>query len=240
MVKIDQTRSHAAIRRSSDILAAVMSCRAIGRLRRGVFYLRPCCDLAVQRGLSVRWLAGRETLRLSDWRPSLGNVMVQTPEIRIKKRLINPNEKRCPACDGSDHSTRAARAARAARSQNLSATVRGMRWQGTDTEGRQVRIIMVRSFIVGSMMATFAANCATVFAASNTSQCRVMDPTGTPLNVRTSPDGRIVGNLPNDMLVTVIDHANRPDRQVVALYYISKFSDGKPVGWVFRDFVSCN
>ena len=37
--------------------------------------------------------------------------------------------QRCP----SDHSTRAAR------SQNLSATVRGMRWQGTDTEGRQVR-----------------------------------------------------------------------------------------------------
>ena len=65
------------------------------------FYLRPCCDLAVQRGLSVRWLARRETLRLSDWRPSLGNVMVQTPEIRIKERLINPNEKRCPACDGS-------------------------------------------------------------------------------------------------------------------------------------------
>jgi hypothetical protein len=29
---------------------------------------------------------------------------------------------------------------RAARSQNLSATVRGMRWQGTDTKGGQVRI----------------------------------------------------------------------------------------------------
>jgi DnaJ-class molecular chaperone len=32
---------------------------------------------------------------------SLGNVMGQTPEARIKKRLRNPNEKRCPACDGT-------------------------------------------------------------------------------------------------------------------------------------------
>jgi hypothetical protein len=114
----------------------------------------------------------------------------------------------------------------------------GVQWQGTDTEGGQVRIIMVRSFIVGSLMALFAMNFTSVFAASDTSQCRVMDPTGTPLNVRTSPDGRIVGNLPNDMLVTITDHAI--DRTGKSWVYISKFSDGKPVGWVFQEFISCN
>jgi Bacterial SH3 domain len=98
--------------------------------------------------------------------------------------------------------------------------------------------MIVRSFIRGGMIAFFAANCASVFAASDTSQCRVMDPTGTPLNVRTSPFGRIIGNLPNDMFVNIIDHAI--DRTGKAWVYISKSSDGKPVGWVFREFISCS
>ena len=98
--------------------------------------------------------------------------------------------------------------------------------------------MMVRNIIGGGVMAFFAMNCASVFAASDTSQCRVMDPTGTPLNVRTSPDGRIVGNLPNDMLVIIIDHAiGRTGKPWV---YVSKSSDGKPVGWVFREFILCS
>jgi hypothetical protein len=42
----------------------------------------------------------------------------------------------------------------------------------------------------------------------------------------------------NDMLVTIMDHAI--DRTGKSWVYISKFSDGKPVGWVFREFISCN
>jgi hypothetical protein len=48
------------------------------------------------------------------------------------------NEKRCPACDGTGVLTNG-HSGCAARSQNLSATVRGMRWQGTDTEDGQLR-----------------------------------------------------------------------------------------------------
>jgi hypothetical protein len=84
---------------------------------------------------------------------------------------------------------------------------------------------MVRSIIVGGVMAVFTVNCASAFAASDTSQCRVLDPTGTPLNIRTSPNGRIVGNLPNDMLVTIIDHAI--DRHGKSWVFLSKLSDGK-------------
>jgi hypothetical protein len=64
-------------------------------------------------------------------------------------------------------------------------------------------------------------------AEADDTKCRVMDPTGTPLNVRTAPSGRIIGNMPNDMLVAVIDRA--VDRTGKAWVYISKFSDGKPM-----------
>jgi hypothetical protein len=74
-------------------------------------------------------------------------------------------------------------------------------------------------------------------ATADEAKCRVMDPTGTPLNVRTSPHGQIIGNLPNDMLVTIIDHAI--DRTGKYWVYISKTFDGKPIGWVYRDFISC-
>jgi hypothetical protein len=39
------------------------------------------------------------------------------------------------------------------------------------------------------------------------SHCRVMDPTGTPLNLRTAPNGQILGNLANGIVVAVLDQA---------------------------------
>jgi uncharacterized protein YraI len=68
-------------------------------------------------------------------------------------------------------------------------------------------------------------------------RCRVMDPTGTPLNMRTGPNGTIVGTLPNGTLVTVTDHTvdakGRPWVHVVDL------DTGEPYGWVFREFIAC-
>jgi hypothetical protein len=69
------------------------------------------------------------------------------------------------------------------------------------------------------------------------SRCRVMDPTGTPLNVRTSPYGQIVGVVPNDLLVTVLDRAT--DRGGRPWVYVSQYSNDVPLGWVFREFISC-
>jgi hypothetical protein len=76
-----------------------------------------------------------------------------------------------------------------------------------------------------------------ITAKAGEAKCRVMDPTGTPLNVRTSPHGQIIGNLPNDMIVTVTDRA--VDRTGKPWVYISKTFDGKPIGWVYREFISC-
>ena len=60
--------------------------------------------------------------------------------------------------------------------------------------------------------------------------CIVTDPTGTPLNIRSSPNGNIVGTLRNGTAVVIQDTAY--DRQGRAWAYIG-------VGWVFREFISC-
>jgi hypothetical protein len=84
---------------------------------------------------------------------------------------------------------------------------------------------------------TAAIFAATTLAAQAQSRCRVMDPTSTPLNVRTAPNGRIVGALPNGLLVTVLDRAT--DGNGRSWVYVARFDDGRPVGWVFREFIAC-
>ncbi len=60
--------------------------------------------------------------------------------------------------------------------------------------------------------------------------CTVTDPTGTPLNIRSSPNGEIVGTLRNGASVTIQTVAY--DGQGRPWAYIG-------VGWVFREFVTC-
>jgi tetratricopeptide (TPR) repeat protein len=73
--------------------------------------------------------------------------------------------------------------------------------------------------------------------ASAQSRCRVMDPTGTPLNVRTTPNGYIVGTLNNGDQVTVLDRTS--DRRGKAWVYVGNYENNKPIGWVFREFIAC-
>ena len=69
------------------------------------------------------------------------------------------------------------------------------------------------------------------------SRCRVMDPTGTPLNLRTAPNGQIIGNLANGVLVSVVDQA--VDAKGKPWVYIKSLSDEATLGWVFREFIAC-
>ena len=91
-----------------------------------------------------------------------------------------------------------------------------------------------RNFIIVLIAALLFASGSAI---ADETKCRILDPTGTPLNVRTAPQGRVIGNLPNDMLVSVVDRA--VDGTGKAWVYISKVTDGKPIGWVFRKFISC-
>jgi len=67
-------------------------------------------------------------------------------------------------------------------------------------------------------------------------RCRVMDPTGTPLNVRAAPQGRVVGRVPNGKLVQMIETEDDSRGRIWAR--VTEM-DGRPLGWVFREFVSC-
>jgi hypothetical protein len=61
--------------------------------------------------------------------------------------------------------------------------------------------------------------------------CVVTDPTGTPLNVRTTPAGSIAATLANGTPVTI--------RQYSGNWVYVTHASGAPIGWVFRPYLSC-
>lgn len=72
---------------------------------------------------------------------------------------------------------------------------------------------------------------------NSVAECQVLDPTGTPLNVRTSPDGNIVGALSNGLRVVILDHTSRRGKDWV---YIGRANDRAPIGWVFESYLNCS
>lgn len=69
--------------------------------------------------------------------------------------------------------------------------------------------------------------------------CQVTDPTGTPLNVRDSPNGNIINSLRNGREVYILeiayDERNRPWAKIAG-YYDGEY---RIWGWVLREFISC-
>ncbi|MDJ0846590.1 SH3 domain-containing protein [Crocosphaera sp.] len=67
--------------------------------------------------------------------------------------------------------------------------------------------------------------------------CRVTDPTGTPLNVRETPNGRIIGRLSNgvDVYIVKIDYDSQG--RLWALVGRSSHNQSGVFGWVFREFI---
>jgi Bacterial SH3 domain len=96
--------------------------------------------------------------------------------------------------------------------------------------GQEVALLrrLAFSVVVGILFSTSA------FAAE---QCRVADPTGTLLNVRTIPYGKIVGALTNGTTVTVIDSSSTNGKPWA---YVTTNDDHRLLGWVFRDYLDCN
>jgi uncharacterized protein YraI len=87
------------------------------------------------------------------------------------------------------------------------------------------------------LLATLAIGLALSSQAMAQPRCRVTDPTGTPLNLRSGPNGKIVGTLPNGVLVsTGEDSVDARGNDWVS---IARYDNRQPLGWVFREFVSC-
>ncbi len=65
--------------------------------------------------------------------------------------------------------------------------------------------------------------------------CTVVDPTGTPLNVRSAPGGKILANLRNGQEVEVIEHQDFRGKRWA---HVARFEYMEP-GWVFARYLKC-
>jgi len=72
--------------------------------------------------------------------------------------------------------------------------------------------------------------------AEGTANCVIADPSPTPLNLRTSPNGKIIGTIANGERTRILDRAR--DRGGDEWVYISD-ATSQPLGWVFRRYIVC-
>lgn len=89
--------------------------------------------------------------------------------------------------------------------------------------------ILRRAFAVAAMAVMIGSSAA--FAAG---ECVVDDPTGTPLNVRSSPNGNILMTLGNGERVEVID-----EMMIGAKRWLFISRQGERLGWAFGSFIVC-
>jgi hypothetical protein len=88
-------------------------------------------------------------------------------------------------------------------------------------------LIMLSALVITMMISGTLAQAKT--------RCVIADPTETPLNVRTVPNGKIVTTLGNGYFVSVIDTAL--DRNHKPWAYVSDYETDRPIGWVYRKFI---
>lgn len=89
-------------------------------------------------------------------------------------------------------------------------------------------------FVVAAMALIVSSGLA--FAADG-DRCKVTDPTGTPLNVRDGPNGKVIGTLANGALVAIVEYKDADNGK--PWVKIVDHKTKKPIGWVLREFVSC-
>lgn len=89
--------------------------------------------------------------------------------------------------------------------------------------------------IVLAALAALALTTGSALACGDGTVCTVADPTGTPLNVRAVPDGKVIASLPNGTEVDVIEHREDGDGHwaLVAPYETSW-------GIVYADYLKCD
>lgn len=69
--------------------------------------------------------------------------------------------------------------------------------------------------------------------------CRVTDPTGTPLNARLRPNGKIINRLNNGRSVYIQSFASDNEGKPWVLVAVKSQGNYKMLGYVLREFISC-
>jgi hypothetical protein len=101
---------------------------------------------------------------------------------------------------------------------------------------RLVRSAVLGGAIIVALAAAWAL-AAPAAAQYGGGRCVVTDPTGTPLNIRAVPQGRIIGSIRNGTHVRMVNISY--DGQGRPWAYILRWDTGRPLGWVFRAFITC-
>ena len=70
-------------------------------------------------------------------------------------------------------------------------------------------------------------------------KCLVTDPSGTPLNVRDKPGGKILTTLPNGVTLTISDYQKDAKGREWAHLGDLKYDPKAKGGWVAKDLISC-
>ncbi len=69
--------------------------------------------------------------------------------------------------------------------------------------------------------------------------CRVTDPTGSLLNIRLTPNGKIIAKIRNRTTVYPQSYARADNGKTWALISMKRNGNQVVLGWVLREFVSC-
>ena len=69
--------------------------------------------------------------------------------------------------------------------------------------------------------------------------CRVTDPTGTPLNARLQPNGKVVNRLKNGRTVYAQSISTDDEGKPWVLVAIKNQGKYKIMGYVLREFITC-
>ena len=69
--------------------------------------------------------------------------------------------------------------------------------------------------------------------------CRVADPTGTPLNIRLTPNGRVVATARNGSPIQVFAGEDRRDRQGRLWHYVALPGSSAPDGYAIASYIRC-
>ena len=95
-----------------------------------------------------------------------------------------------------------------------------------------MRTFITVAFVVIATIAPAAAQ-------QPSSRCLVNDPSTTPLNLRSSPMGTIIGTLANRQTVQILEQTvDDRGRSWARVTVVSGAGTGRE-GWVFREFIAC-
>ena len=100
----------------------------------------------------------------------------------------------------------------------------------------KLRFAMKTRALLTGIVALFLATGEGTGTAYAVDTCDVADPTGTPLNVRNQPNGKILFTLRNGTKVVWVELSN--DQKWVKIFPLTGRHYDKE-GWVFTDFLDC-